>query len=120
MILQKFIEKATKGEPISFNETIIAITENYYYNPTEFSNGLGDDTLINAAGNNEGSCKIFFFAKLHRLSQEQTLNLFGDYYRHDVLSDPNGTGHPNIRQFMKYGWEGIHFLDDALTPKNAP
>ncbi|MDD5633569.1 MAG: HopJ type III effector protein, partial [Methylococcales bacterium] len=96
-------------------ETIAVITENYHYQPTEFSNGLDENTLINPAGTNEGSCKIFAFAKIHELDQQHTLNLFGDYYRLDVLKDPKGTGHQNIRNFMKYSWEGICFKGEALT-----
>ena len=114
MKLPKFIEKVTQGEAISFNETLIVITENYHYQPTEFSNGVGDVILINPAGTNEGSCKIFAFAKIHQLDQQQTLNLFGDYYRLEVLNDPQGTGHQNIRNFMKYSWEGICFKGEAL------
>jgi hypothetical protein len=116
MSLEKFIQKVSQGELISFNETIIVITENYHYQPTEFSNGLNDDVIINPAGNNEGSCKIFAFAKLHQLDQQQTLALFGDYYRLDVLGNVNGKDHQNIRNFMKYGWDGICFKGQALTP----
>lgn len=116
MKLEKFIEKITQGETISFNETIIIITENYHYQPTEFSNGIGDDVLVNPAGTNEGSCKIFAFAKLQQLNQHQALSLFGDYYRVDVLQNPKGTNHQNIRKFMQHGWEGIRFKGAALTP----
>ena len=115
MKLEKFIEKVKEGEAISFNETIIVITENYHYQPTEFSNGLGDDILANPAGTNEGSCKIFAFARLHHLSQDHTLNLFGDYYRVDVLQNPTGTNHQNIRNFMKFGWDGINFVRAPLS-----
>jgi hypothetical protein len=115
MSLEQFLQKITRGEPVSFHETIVVITENYHYQPTEFSNGLGEDTLVNPAGSNEGSCKIFAFAKLHGLNQEQTLNLFGDYYRVDVLQNLQGAGHQNIRNFMRYGWEGVRFKDAALT-----
>jgi HopJ type III effector protein len=118
MTLEKFLAKLTQDEPVSFHETIIIITENYYYQPTEFSNGLNDDILVNSAGTNEGSCKIFAFAKLHHLSQQQTLSLFGDFYRTDVLLNSNGTDHQNIRTFMRYGWEGIHFISNALTLKS--
>lgn len=118
MTLEKFIDKIKQGEePISFHETIVVITENYFYNPTEFSNGLNADMLTNPAGTNEGSCKIFAFAKLHKLNKEQTLSLFGDYYRTDVLKNPDGKDHQNIRNFMKYGWEGIDYQGDALTAK---
>jgi hypothetical protein len=119
MSLEQFIEKISQGEAVNFDETMSIIAAYCHYQPTKFSNGLNDDILINPAGSNEGSCKIFAFAKLHRLSQQQTLNLFGDYYRLDVLANPNGTGHQNIRNFMKHGWQGIHFKGEALTPKDS-
>jgi hypothetical protein len=115
MSLASFIEKINNNVAVSFDETITVITENYHYQATEFSNGLNEHTLINKAGTNEGSCKIFAFAKIHHLNQQQTLNLFGDYYRLDVLNAPLGTGHQNIRNFMKYGWAGICFKGEALT-----
>ena len=117
MLLASFIEKAIHNDPISFDETIAVITENYHYQATEFCNGLNEQLLVNQAGTNEGSCKIFAFAKINRLNQQQTLNLFGNYYRLDVLTDPDGTGHQNIRNFMLYGWDGISFNGVALTAK---
>ena len=117
MTLTAFLEKSNHNIPVNFTETIAVITENYSYQPTQFSNGLNDDKLINEAGKNEGSCKIFAFAQLHQLSPQQTLNLFGDYYRLDVLNNPDGTDHQNIRNFMRYGWEGIHFESAALKSK---
>jgi len=115
MPLSSFLEKLNSPVSVSFDETMAVITENYHYQATEFSNGLNEHTLINQAGTNEGSCKIFAFAKIHQLDQQQTLNLFGDYYRLDVLNDPQGTSHQNIRNFMKYAWEGICFKGEALT-----
>lgn len=116
MSLTSFIEKIKNNTAVSFDETIAVIAENYHYQPTEFSNGLGEHVLVNQAGTNEGSCKIFAFAQLNQLDQAQTLSLFGDYYR-DVLNDPQGTGHQNIRNFMQYGWDGIHFKSVPLTAK---
>ena len=118
MSLNTFLEKIKRLEAVSFDETIAVITEHYDYQPTTFSNGLGEHQLINEAGQNEGSCKIFAFAQLNQLDQQQTLNLFGDYYRQDVLNDPNGSGHQNIRNFMHYGWAGISFHGVALTAKS--
>lgn len=115
--LSAFIETVKAGADIAFNDTLAVIAEHYHYTPTDFSNGLGDAILINAAGSNEGSCKIFAFARLNGLDQQQTLNLFGDYYRKDVLSNPSGSDHRNIRNFMQFGWEGIRFQGTALTPK---
>lgn len=84
------------------------LKESYKYTPTKFINGLGEQVVTNEAGTNEDSCKIFAFAQLQQLDQQQTLSLFGDYYQ-DVLNDPNGTEHQNIRNFMQYGWAGIQF-----------
>jgi hypothetical protein len=118
MTLNDFLAKITNGEFVSFEQTMAIIADNYHYHPTDFSNGLNDDTLINQAGTNEGSCKIFAFANLHQLDLNQTLNLFGNYYRLDVMTNPDGSDHKNIRNFIKYGWQGIHFEDSALSPKN--
>lgn len=112
--LNAFLDKIKDGLPVSFHETILVITENYNYIPTEFHNGLDGDVLINASGTNEGSCKIFAFAKLHGLDSQKTLGLFGDYYRIEVLENPNGDNHRNIRNFMKYGWDGIKLQGEAL------
>lgn len=54
--------------------------------------------VINAAGENEGSAKVFGFAKHHGLSQLDTLKLFGEHYA-QVQATPNGTDHANIRNF---------------------
>lgn len=117
MSLSKFLEKIKNNQPVSFQDTISAITEHYDYHPVEFTNGIGEECLINPAGVNEGSCKIFAFGLLNDLDEQQTLNLFGDFYRKDVLEDPEGKGHQNIRNFLKYGWKGIQFNQMPLEEK---
>lgn len=117
MSLSAFIQKIHSTEKVSFAETSTIITDYYHYQPTEFSNGLAPDELINQPGVNEGSCKIFAFAQLHQLNPTQTLSLFGDYYWQDVLGNPDGNDHKNIRNFMQYGWAGIDFKGIALTAK---
>ena len=111
MTLSAFLENL-KSNPIkvSFSETIAVIDANYQFTPTAFSNG----NQFNNAGENSGSCKIFAFAKLNQLTELQTLSCFGSYYHDDVLQNPHGTDHQNIRNFMKFGWEGIHFEGEAL------
>ena len=94
----------------SFQEVIAVIDTNYHFTPTAFSNG----NQVNKAGENNGSCKIFAFAKLHQLNELQTLACFGSYYFEDVLKNPAGTDHQNIRNFTEFGWEGIHFKGTAL------
>jgi len=117
MSLSNFLQQVKNNDAVSFDQTMAIISENYNYQATEFSNGLANQQLINAAGTNEGSCKIFAFAQINQLNQQQTLQLFGDFYRKDVLEDPSGDGHQNIRNFMQFGWEGIRFKEPALSAK---
>ena len=110
MILEQ-LEKAP--ETINFKEVIAYIDENYDFTPTKFTNG----NTINEANQNNGSCKVFSFAQLKNLSKEQTLSLFGEFYREDVLNNPDGTDHQNIRNFIEFGWDGISFDGEALKKK---
>ena len=96
----------------SFPETISFIDENYTFTPTAYKNG----NQINHAGENNGSCKIFAFAQLQQFTKEETLALFGDFYQ-DVLNTPEAADHQNIRNFMIFGWDGIHFEGEALQAK---
>lgn len=100
-------------EPIEFEQVMAVIDDCYDYTPTRFTNG----ELVNEAGSNEGSCKIFYFAQLHALGEMETLSLFGTYYRDDVLGDPAGNDHANIRNFILDGWLGIRFDGVALVEK---
>lgn len=105
------IEKIQNNpETIIFQEVIEYIDSHYTFTPTRFTNG----ETVNEANQNNGSCKIFYFAQMNRLTPEQTLQLFGDYYRIDVLQNPDGTDHQNIRNFIKFGWNGIAFDGKAL------
>lgn len=108
------IEQLEKNpETIIFKEVISYIDENYNFLPTTFKNG----NTINQANQNNGSCKVFSFAKIMNFSKEQTLFLFGEFYREDVLKNPNGTDHQNIRNFIEFGWDGISFEGQALIEK---
>lgn len=118
MTIIDFIEQVRCGKMVSFQDTMAVISLHYDYQPTEFLNGLVHPVL-NEAGRNEGSCKIFAFAKLHALNEQQTLALFGDFYRKDVLENPQGADHQNIRTFMQDGWAGIVFKGEVLRAKHA-
>lgn len=112
--MDSFLEKLNTAEnTIEFTDTMAVIDANYEFTAQEFKNG----DLVNQAGDNSGSCKIFSFAKLNQLTQEQTLACFGKYYREDVLQNPSNTDHKNIRNFMKTGWQGIEFKVLALKAK---
>lgn len=114
MSITSFLEKLKQApNDISFSETIAVIEENYDFTPTSFYNGAQH----NAAGENSGSCKLFAFAQLQNLSQPETLACFGAYYFEEVLGDPEGTNHQNIRNFIKTGWHGIQFDGEALKLK---
>jgi len=103
-------ELRLKSNEVSFEQVMQVISDNYGYTPASFTNG----DLLNEAGTNEGSCKIFYFAKLNELTEQQTLACFGRYYREDVLQNPEGSDHGNIRNFMKTAWQGVEFHSIAL------
>lgn len=100
-------------DTVRFSECIDYINKNYHFTNSSFTNG----NQCNEAGQNNGSCKIFAFAQLQKLTQQQTLSCFGEYYRHDVLENPQAEDHQNIRQFMLNGWPGIKFDGNPLTPR---
>jgi hypothetical protein len=114
MNITSFLDKLKQTpETIPFTETIAVIEANYNFTPSAFKNGLQN----NAAGENSGSCQLFAFAKLQQLTQTETLACFGAYYYHDVLKNPAGKYHQNIRNFMNTGWNGIQFEGDPLELK---
>lgn len=114
MSLSEFLEQIKQHpEQIEFEQTIATIESTYDFTPTAFKNG----ETSNEAGQNNGSCKIFAFAQLNALTTEQTLHCFGRYYRQDVLDNPQGDDHQNIRNFIENGWAGIQFEAEALQSK---
>jgi len=118
MTLDVFFQQLNSNpESVEFQQVIDLISEHYEYTPTRFSNGIGPDQAVNAAGTNEGSCRIFAFAQLNSLDVAQTLACFGKFYREDVLQHPQGNDHANIRNFMRHGWEGIQFEGVALRSR---
>lgn len=113
-MLTSFLARLRAGET-DFEDTIAIINNLYNYTPTRFSNGL-TAAVINEAGQNEGSCRIFAFAQLNALTEADTLACFGRFYR-EVLNEPAGASHGNIRAFMRDGWAGVHFDGEALQAK---
>ena len=95
---------------LMFADTMATIESNYSFTPTAFTNGNSH----NAAEQNQGSCKLFAFAQLQQLSEKDALACFGQFYRDDVLTDPEGDNHQNIRNFMVNGWSGHTFSGEAL------
>ena len=101
-----------KANTIRFNEVISYIESRYHHQPMAFKNG----EIHNEATQNQGSAKVFAFAKLHQLTEADTLYLFAEHYR-AVLEHPDEADHQNIRQFMAHGWAGIQFEGEALSVK---
>ena len=113
--LMGLLGSAKDREKISFQLTMDVIEEMYDYADVAFSVG----SVASAPGENTGSAKIFSFAKISGLEAKTTLSLFGDYYRKDVLGNPDGKDHANIRAFMQGGWDAVKFPDGlALARKD--
>ena len=111
MTFDSFLQKLnTTPDTLEFTDTMAVIEALYEFTPTAFKNG----ELENAAGQNNGSCKLFAFARLQGFNQQQTLACFGAYYRQDVLQHPDASDHQNIRNFMTTGWQGIAYTGEAL------
>jgi len=114
MTIPEFKTKlAKKPKSIEFSDTMAVIEEHYNFKPTAFTNG----NLDNKAGENSGSCKLFSFAKEQGFTQEETLTCFGSIYFEEVLGHTEGTGHQNIRNFIKTGFKGLSFEEQALSVK---
>ena len=103
------------ADTLQFEDVMEIIDKYYETGLIEFKNG----DIVNKQGENEGSAKVLSYAALSNLDKDTTLKLWGQYYR-EVLKDADGDSHQNIRNFMKYGWEGVPFENGiALTRKNT-
>lgn len=114
MTIQALIQQLNQA-PVDFKTVIATIDAEYNFSPCGFKNG----ETYNQTNTNNGSCKIFSFAKLNNLTEQATLNAFGDFYQIDVLKNPQGDDHQNIRNFIQFGWKGVEFEGQALTLKSA-
>lgn len=103
------------SDDLKFEDVMELIDLHYEDGLIEFKNG----DIVNKQGENEGSAKLLSYAAIAGLDKDTTLKLWGQFYR-EVLADPDGNSHQNIRNFMKYGWEGVPFENGvALTRKNT-
>ncbi len=114
MNLPEFKEKLSNDpSSLAFADTITIIDTLYTFIPSAFVNG----DITNEKNQNNGSCKIFAFAQDQHFSKEETLFCFGEFYRKDVLKNPEGIDHQNIRNFMRYGWNRVSFVSRPLQKK---
>ncbi len=100
------------SKTLEFKEILAYIDAHYTYTASAFRNG----SQYNAENENQGSAKVFSFAKIHDLSQADTLKLFAEHYA-AVQQTPEGVDHQNIRQFMQHGWAGLQFDQQVLQEK---
>lgn len=84
--------------------TVAAIGSIYDVPQQAFS--VGDHH--NNVGENTGSLAILGFAKANHLAPAQVMAMFAEAGE-EVLADPGGTDHANIRAFMKHGLDGVTF-----------
>lgn len=112
MTINSLLEAVQNSEILEFSTVIAVIDAHFEFTPTTFTNG----SATNEANTNNGSCKVFSFAKMNQLSPAETLFLFGEHYQ-KVFATPTETDHQNIRNFMQTGWEGISFEGNALELK---
>lgn len=99
-------------ESLKFDEVLATIDSEFEFTPCAFTNG----DLSNSVQENQGSCKVLSFAHKAGLAEGVALKLFAEHYR-DVLENPEGNNHQNIRQFMKRGWMGVSFNGSPLKKK---
>src|SRR5690606_28454544 len=100
------------SKTLQFAAILAYIDTHYTYTASAFQNG----SKYNAEDENQESAKVLSFAKLHNLSQNDTLKLFAEHYEAVQLT-PQGTDHQNIRQFMQHGWTGLQFDRQVLQEK---
>lgn len=96
----------------NFSDTLDLIDRYFDYQPAAFSNG----PLHNGPGENAGSCRVFALGQYCNLTEADTLTLFAEHYQ-QVLDEPAGNSHGNIRQFISTGWSGIRFEGPCLRPR---
>lgn len=107
------------GKSILFQDVIATIKRHYECTPCPFRTGSGTTReTVNPAGTNSASCLLLAFASRLGLDQRTTLELYGEHY-HNVLADPGGTAHGNIRAFMANGWAGV-IIDGAPLRLRGP
>ncbi|MDP5253193.1 MULTISPECIES: HopJ type III effector protein [unclassified Vibrio] len=106
-------ELKANPQGIEFEQTMAVIDAHYTFSAADFTNG----EVQNAAGQNNGSAKILAFGIEEGLSEQDTLHCFGRFYRQDVLQHPDNDDHQNIRNFIRFGWQGVSFTAPVLTGK---
>ena len=102
---KSFAEKIKSNDDMSktltYQDTIDFIDKHYTYFAVPFQ--CGD--ISYEPNVKTGAAKIFSFGLMTQMNEEQTLRLFGEYYRDLKPEDDR----PNMRNFLKYGWRGIAF-----------
>jgi hypothetical protein len=100
-----------------FQDVMSVLRRHYEFVPVAFTTGAGTaKETRNRAGSNAASCLLLAAARRLGFSMPETLALYREHYR-DVLADPEGNAHGNIRALMVNGWDGVVFGGDPLRLK---
>lgn len=100
-----------------FQDVMNILRRHYECVPAAFATGVGTPKETrNPAGSNAASCLLLAAARRLGFSMPETLALYREHYR-DVLADPDGVTHANIRALIANGWAGVEFSADPLRLK---
>ncbi|MFZ5756236.1 MAG: HopJ type III effector protein [Pseudomonadota bacterium] len=111
--LARLIARSTDSS-LMFQEVMSTIRRHYECTPVAFSVGESTPSPVrNPAGTNAASSQLLAFGKRLGLDEQTLLGLYAEHYR-DVLADPAGSNHANIRAFMTGGWAGVSLPADPL------
>jgi len=97
-------------DTMPFSDIMKTLDLHFTFRPTAFSVGDTKST----ENQNQKSLRVLSFAQLLKLSKEQTLKLWGEHYK-QVLQEPEGSSHGNIRAFLKGGFECVNAPQDVIT-----
>ncbi|KAJ1637914.1 HopJ type III effector protein-domain-containing protein [Pavlovales sp. CCMP2436] len=98
------VKVRTQPGSVMFAETLEAIDQAFEFFGTKFVNGAVSST----SSENEGSSKVLSLSQLVGMTTDETLVCFGEHYR-DVVADPSGSSHANVRALMTTGLEAVLF-----------
>lgn len=77
------------------------------------NSGFSIGNCVNGPNENTGSLLIFMYARAGKqvLSNDQIKELFAEAWD-EVVEDPEGSSHQNIRNFIQYGIAGVVFENE--------
>lgn len=103
-------ELAREWKNTDFGNTIQAIDSILETEPVDFVNG----EVPNTSGENLWSLKVLAFGKMMWFHTQEVLSMFWEYYR-EVIDNPDGNSHQNIRALQKTGIECVDISENPFS-----